>query len=75
MGAGDVTINTNALGQTVIESTGTVIPGTGTGSYVVTAFSGMISAPNNDILTADGSGNAQDSGVLVSSLAPKATQH
>jgi hypothetical protein len=72
VGAGDVTVNTNALGQTVIESTGTVIPGTGTGSYVVTAFSGMISAPNNDILTADGSGNAKDSGVLVSSLAPKA---
>ena len=72
VGAGDVTVNTNVLGQTVIESTGFVIPGTGTGSYVVTAFSGMISAPNNDILTADGSGNAQDSGVLVSSLAPKA---
>jgi hypothetical protein len=72
VGAGDVTVNTNALGQTVIESTGTVIPGTGTGNYVVTAFSGVISAPNNDILTADGSGNAKDSGVLVSSLAPKA---
>jgi len=70
VGAGDVTVNTNALGQTVIESTGTVIPGTGTGNYVVTAFSGVISAPNNDILTADGSGNAKDSGVLVSSLAP-----
>jgi hypothetical protein len=72
VGAGDVTVNTNALGQTVIESTGTVIPGTGTGGYVVTAYSGVISAPNNDILTADGLGNAKDSGVLVSSLAPKA---
>jgi len=72
VGAGDVTVNTNALGQTVIESTGTVIPGTGTGGYVVTAFSGVISAPNNDILTADGLGNAKDSGVLVSSLAPTA---
>ena len=71
VGAGDITVNTNALGQTVVESTGTVIPGTGTGSYVVTAFSGVVSAPNNDILTADGSGNAKDSGVLVSSLAPK----
>jgi hypothetical protein len=70
VGAGDVTVNTNALGQTVIESTGTALLGTGTGIYVVTAFSGVISAPAGDILTADGSGNAQDSGVQVSSLAP-----
>ena len=69
VGAGDVNVFTNVLGQTVIESTGFVLPGTGTGNLVVTAFSGVTTAPNGDILTVDGLGNAQDSGVQVGAIA------
>ena len=72
VGAGDVSVTLNALGQTVVESTGFVLPGTGNGPLVVTANAGVSTAPNGDILTVDGLGNAQDSGVLISSLAPKA---
>jgi len=72
VGAGDVTVFTNALGQTVIESTGTVIPGTGTGNLVVTAFSGVTTAPAGDVLIADGLGNAEDSGVQVGTLSVNA---
>jgi hypothetical protein len=52
----------------VVESTGFVLPGTGTGNLVVTANAGVTTAPNGDILTADGLGNAQDSGVLITAL-------
>ncbi|MGA3200610.1 MAG: hypothetical protein ABSD89_14580, partial [Halobacteriota archaeon] len=68
VGAGDVSVTLNALGQTVVESTGFVIPGTGNGTLVVTANAGVTTAPNGDILTADGLGNAQDSGVLITAL-------
>ena len=69
VGAGDVTVFTNALGQTVVESTGFVLPGTGTGNLVVTAFAGFNVAPAGSVIQADGNGNAANSGVLVSSLA------
>jgi hypothetical protein len=52
----------------VVESTGFVIPGTGNGTLVVTANAGVSTAPSGDILTADGLGNAKDSGVLISAL-------
>jgi hypothetical protein len=68
VGAGDVSVTLNALGQTVVESTGFVIPGTGNGTLVVTANAGVTTAPNGDILTADGLGNAKDSGVLITAL-------
>jgi hypothetical protein len=69
VGAGDVTVFTNASGQTVVESTGFVLPGTGTGNLVVTAFAGFNVAPAGSVIQADGNGNAANSGVLVSSLA------
>jgi len=72
VGAGDISVTINALGQTVVESTGFVLPGTGTGNLVVTANAGVSTAPVGDILQADGLGNAADSGTLLSSLAPKA---
>jgi hypothetical protein len=72
VGAGDISVTINALGQTVVESTGFVLPGTGTGNLVVTANAGVGTAPVGDILQADGLGNAADSGTLLSSLAPKA---
>jgi hypothetical protein len=68
VGAGDISVSLNALGQTVVESTGFVIPGTGSGTLVVTANAGVTTAPNGDILTADGLGNAQDSGVLITAV-------
>src|ERR1700676_4205831 len=70
VGAGDINVTLNGVGQTVIESTGVVLPGTGNGPLLVTAFSGVTTAPNGDILTADGLGNAKDSGTLISGLAP-----
>ena len=75
VGAGDVSVTLNALGQTVVESTGFVIPGTGNGTLVVTANAGVTTAPNGDILTADGLGNAQDSGVLISAITDAVVKH
>lgn len=40
---------------------------------VAQALASLFSAPTGDVLTADGSGNVQDSGTLLSSLAPKAS--
>src|SRR5208282_2648862 len=40
----------------------------GTGKVAASAASNLTAAPANDILTADGAGNVQDSGVLVSSF-------
>jgi hypothetical protein len=47
--------------------------GTGTTGFYATADTNITTAPSGDIITADGSGNVQDSSVLLSSLAPKAS--
>jgi hypothetical protein len=74
VGSGDITITQNILGQTVVESTGVILPGTGNGPLLVTANAGVTTAPAGDILTADGLGNAQDSGIQVSSISLLAPQ-
>jgi hypothetical protein len=72
VGAGDISVTLNALGQTVVESTGFVIPGTGNGTLVVTANIGVSTAPAGDVLIADGLGNAEDSGVQINTLSVNA---
>jgi PA14 domain len=42
--------------------------GSGNGTFVATAGSSFGTAPAGDVVTTDGSGNAQDSGTLLSSL-------
>src|SRR5208282_1308597 len=53
-------------------STRSLLVPSGTGKTAASAASNLAAAPANDILTADGAGNVQDSGVLVSSLATTA---
>jgi hypothetical protein len=57
-----------------ITTTGTVtVLGSGNTTTAVTAGASVAGAANNDVLVADGSGNAKDSGVLIGSLAPLAS--
>ena len=44
------------------------VPGSGTESVAATADASIDTAPAGDVVTTDGSGNVQDSGVLLSSL-------
>lgn len=54
-----------------ITGTGTItVLGSGNTTTAATATTGIASAPTNDIITADGSGNVKDSGVLISSILP-----
>jgi hypothetical protein len=57
-----------------ITTTGTItVEGSGSTEVAATAATNVASAPAGDVITADGSGNVEDSGTLLSSLAPKAS--
>ena len=59
--------------QVIFDINGTeTLPPSGSGPYVVTSSPSVVSAPAGDIITADGAGNVQDSGVQISNLAPLA---
>jgi len=69
VGSGNVNIVYNpTTGQTFVNSTGTVVPPTGSGPLLVSAFASFSAAPSGDVVTTDGLGNAKDSGTLLSSL-------
>jgi hypothetical protein len=58
-----------------ISTTGTInVTGSGSTTTAATAAVNLAAAPTGDVLTSDGSGNVQDSGVLLSTLALKQTQ-
>lgn len=59
--------------QLVNALTSIVLPSTGNGSFIVSAAANMQTAPNGDIVTTDGSGNARDSGTQLSTLATTAS--
>jgi trimeric autotransporter adhesin len=55
-----------------ITTTGTVtVVGSGTTTTAATADTNVASAPSGDVIIADGSGNVEDSGVLLSTLTSK----
>ena len=57
-----------------ITTSGTVtVAGSGNTTTAATADSNVHTAPAGDVVTTDGSGNVQDSGTLLSSLAPLAS--
>src|ERR1700690_2485149 len=57
-----------------ITTTGTVtVAGSGNTTTAATAAANLHAAPAGDVVTTDGSGNVQDSGTLLSSLAPLAS--
>ena len=58
--------------QLVNELNSTGLPVTGDGSFVVSAQSGITTAPNGDLIVTDGSGNIQDSGIQLAALATTA---
>jgi len=64
-----------ADGQVAFNSTThyLVFGSNGSTRTAASAASSVASAPANDVITADGSGNVQDSGTLLSSLAPLAS--
>lgn len=64
----DTNGNPLVLGSGSIEA----LTPSGNGTYAATGQVGLTTAPNGDIITADGSGNVKDSGTLLSSLAPLA---
>ena len=75
-GSGTVTqVNTAGIATGgPITTTGTVtVAGSGNTTTAATAAASIHSAPAGDVVTTDGSGNVQDSGTLLSSLAPLAS--
>jgi hypothetical protein len=57
-----------------ISVSGTIsVAGSGNTTTAATAAANLAAAPSGDIITADGSGNVQDSGTALSTLAPKAS--
>jgi len=74
-GGGSVTsVGTSGLASGgPITTVGTVnVAGSGGTNTAATAAANLGAAPSGDVLTSDGSGNVQDSGTALSSLAPKA---
>ena len=63
-GSGNITVTPTSTGV-VISSSGAAIPQTGTGNLLVSAFSGMSTAPSGEIPMCDGSGNIADSGINI----------
>ena len=58
--------------QLINELSSTGLPTTGNGSFVVSAQAGITTAPNGDLVVTDGSGNIQDSGTQLATIATTA---